>query len=672
MRRALVFTLLYFLALCAPGQVKTVPDYDLAISADFSKEILSINGSISFQWPQTGTRDSVQFFLHQTMGEPSFYLLSGTKKIKLKYNRMPDAAGHYTYTIALPSKGQLTGSIKVFFTYEGGSETGSQFYFSSQMVFAGGSATAWYPQLISVDTVTHSGTLLEGTGKFSITVASPYLPLISGATQLVSEPSKKETYVFQVSTPTFFTLCIGAYKKYETLDHDFLLQTYLLSDTRYADYYLKNCSAIIDYLGSVFGTYPYKNFSIIEITDEISNKLGMGGGSTLGGIIMPSSSLAGNFNLALYGHELSHQWWGNKVQLAGTKGNGMLDEAMAQFGGLLTAERFDTTLGAESFRRKGYPGYINNQCGFGYLNFAASGQDEILSALSSNAVHTMADSKGFLVYDILAEEIGRDAFYTALKKITATYSHISWDEFLREIEKAAGKKLSWFYDQWFDRKGAPEWNTIWKQTGDSVKISIREESPYYRINNLEVEIISANSAISQKTITIDGERTEVVIPVDYRVREVKIDPYFKVLHWDKEYKDEIMTLLPATLVQNERIYGSLDKADSLYTIALKQLPSIDKYGFRFILEYEAGRIKTIKGDNLSAIAHFTDALQLPVRRADLLPWAYYRLAELAKKTGNNQLFEKVSLMAVNADAVTGGSNNMKAMIEKLADTITGQ
>ena len=83
-----------------------------------------------------------------------------------------------------------------------------------------------------------------------------------------------------------------------------------------------------------------------------------------GFMLADSASLDAPFNLAFYGHEISHQWWANLVSNAGgAHGNYMLDEAVAQFDSLRAVETLDGTLAAEQYRRSGYPGYNADQSG---------------------------------------------------------------------------------------------------------------------------------------------------------------------------------------------------------------------------------------------------------------------------------------------------------------------
>src|ERR1044072_4615533 len=168
----------------------------------------------------------------------------------------------------------------------------------------------------------------------------------------------------------------------------------------------------------------------------------------------------------------------------------------------------------------------------------ACGFDEKLSMLlQGEYTRILADGKGFIVFDMLSRTVGRETFRRTLQEIAQLYaaSQISWDEFLQRIEKGAGTNLQWFYEQWFERKGAPEWEVTWRQEGNAVRGAITQPQPYFRAP-VEVLIEGGDYQSAVQTVELRSERTEFSFAVKFPARAVTVDPHYLVLHRTPELR----------------------------------------------------------------------------------------------------------------------------------------
>lgn len=71
-----------------------------------------------------------------------------------------------------------------------------------------------------------------------------------------------------------------------------------------------------------------------------------------------------------------------------------------------------------------------------------------------------------MAMNALANEMGRDRLRVAFREILRDFRdhRLSWEDFLAVVTGAAGREMSWFYAQWFQRTGAPElWRSSWIQ-----------------------------------------------------------------------------------------------------------------------------------------------------------------------------------------------------------------
>jgi len=146
-------------------------------------------------------------------------------------------------------------------------------------------------------------------------------------------------------------------------------------------------------------------------------------------------------------------------------------------------------------------------------------------------MHRLATSKGAIVMDMLSRELGREKLSAILKEFLRQHAgtSITWHDLQAAIEARSGTDIRWFFGQWFERTGAPEFDLSWKICGDRICGVITQPSPFYRAT-LEVELSGDGHSETEK-MDVWSERSEFAFPAGFRVDQVAVDPYYKVLHW---------------------------------------------------------------------------------------------------------------------------------------------
>ena len=301
--------------------------------------------------------------------------------------------------------------------------------------------------------------------------------------------------------------------------------------------YVEGSRKTIEVLSQEFGPYPSGEFAIVEVPEKQADAAGFTGASVASFIMVTGSFLDQKFNLAYYGHEIAHQWWGNLIRRTGTRGRWMLDEAMAQYGSLRVVETLEGAEAAEQYRRTGYPGYYGEQSAVGYLKVLAAGKDFPLANIPSNADRSIPDGKGFQVWDLLSRTLGREKFRRILRDFTAkhAFQRVTWEEFLQAVERGAGRNVKWFFDQWFERPGVPDWQLTWRQKGGNVRGEITQTPPYFRAT-LEVEATSRDGLKQSVSVEVKGAKTDFKLPLKFEAETVTLDPHYRVLRWTPEYR----------------------------------------------------------------------------------------------------------------------------------------
>ena len=96
---------------------------------------------------------------------------------------------------------------------------------------------------------------------------------------------------------------------------------------------------------------------------------------------------------------------------------------------------------------------------------------------------------------------------------------VDTDDFRKAMEKASGKDLKWFFDQWLYKAGHPELKVRWhyEDADKTVRVKIEqtqkldEQTPLFRLpTTLEITEAAGKSRVIP--IVIDGASQEFVIP----------------------------------------------------------------------------------------------------------------------------------------------------------------
>ena len=132
-----------------------------------------------------------------------------------------------------------------------------------------------------------------------------------------------------------------------------------------------------------------------------------------------------------------------------------------------------------------------------------------------------------------------------MQKITRDYAinGITWEEFLNVIATGAGQNLNWFYEEWFQRTGAPSWNVTWKQDGATLTGMIKQDAPFYQAD-LEIEVTGTKCERLTQTVLVKGAETKLSRQVPFPVKAVELDPHYLVLHSTAEYRAQATALAP--------------------------------------------------------------------------------------------------------------------------------
>jgi len=514
----------------ATGIAGESPRYDLTARLFPLDRRLEVSGTIQLPAADTG-RAELALSLTERMRDFRVEVVEPLSHAgPMEMQRVADERGG-TNWVHRPANPFPSGHrILLRFSAAGDGETATMYYVGREVAFASAWGTDWYP-------VVQDGQE-KGTGILAVMVPAGWRVATGGVRASTDGEEAEGTFRSTISNPTYFSFTAG---KYEVVRHTgrVPISAYLLTPRQHSASYLQGVASIMDVLTDEFGAFPFSELTLVEVPRDLANQAGFNAVGAAGLLVLNSRAFDApdpKYLLEWLGHELGHQWFPHTVSLRTPPGLYM-EEALAEYGGLRVVETIAGAAAAKRLRMTGFE-FDPIYSALAYFQSVGAGVDQALNDLQPRLEHrNLAYTKGALVFDMLSRELGRTEFQRILHDITRRYRFrsLTWQEFLAAIELGAAPDLGWFYEQWFQRTGAPDFRVSWTQQGDTLRGVVTQPEPIYRAR-LRVLIRDGGRGELFHLVVTTGANVEFAVPVGFRVSSVILDPDFEILRWTSEYR----------------------------------------------------------------------------------------------------------------------------------------
>lgn len=263
-----------------------------------------------------------------------------------------------------------------------------------------------------------------------------------------------------------------------------------------------------------FGGYPFVN-----------ERYGQTQFSWGGGMEHQTNSFVSNPGKNLVAHELGHQWFGDRVT-CGSWQDIWLNEGFATW----LADMFYT----EKIDTNNYKAYVKSD-----LEYIVSSPGGSVWVQDTTNVYRVFDSrltynKGAFLLRMLRWTLGDSAFFKGVNNYLTdpklSYRFARTADLQRNLQKASGKNLAYFFNQWFYGEGHPSFTVKWKDTSGNrlyFEVSQTTSMPasvhFFRVR-LPVQVSNGSKT---KTFTLNctsnNQRFFVKAP-GFAVKNVNVDP----------------------------------------------------------------------------------------------------------------------------------------------------
>src|SRR5579862_6462569 len=483
-----------------------------------------------------------------------------------------------TVRVPLPSGLSKDASTTLTFEYEGQLESGDNSpvpglklaYIgddTSYLFYAG----RWFP-------VSGYG-VNRFTSTIHVTVPAHMVAIGSGTSSVADAPASKKpnasvlptkTYTFVSTKPSFpGTIIAGVFSpEYKSDDagldiHVFFKPTH----QSLAPAYTTTAVQEISYFITLYGLPPSQKLNVVELPADTLPYLWA---PEIAGLAGPSITEKTNYRLLA--DAIAHQWWGVSVSPA-SKDDWWLNDGFARYSEAMYVENAAGAAGLEEAVKDMSVGAL----AYDTVPLSSAGKLDTFST----EFQSLTTDKGAMILHMLRGVLGEDKYNKTMREFAAEYAGKSatTDDFREIAEKNYGQQLTWFFSQWLDSTGAPEFKvkyTTYRLGGAVATQNPKEEkTPGFRVTGeisqdldlfrMPVDLrIDTDGKTENKRIEVVGTNSPFSIETFGRPRRISVDPDHHVLTNSGDIKLRASVLRGQALQQQ----GDLSAALTEYNKAL--------------------------------------------------------------------------------------------------------
>lgn len=643
-----------------------LPLFDLDVVLDPDTHRLRVGGTVVLP-AATTPREGLGFLLRTDVDGLRIEVLDppscrGPVTVRV-LERVPNMAATQRLEGDLPASSPPEVPLVLSVNYECGSEENRRWLtLTSDFSFSSYYASAWLPTF----------GYRRGTGTFRYSVPKEMVVAATGRRTSIDREAERVVHTFIADDPSVFDF-VAAPFTVQRREGRVPVSVYHLQPLVHADEILARTARIIGVLEEEFGPYPFDELAVVEAPMGPAVYAGIEGGAYPGYFLVRSDLLhADSLEDWVVGHELTHFWFphvvGHKEEAVAPA---MLDEALAHYGALRVVEALGGPATAERFRREG---------GREAIRLTAAGFDHALAGVSTTerwdrVAYNFSNTKGHLVYDMLARTIGRERFQSALQRVIREQAgrDIAWSDFWNSIQDDAGQPLEWFYAQWLDSASLPTVSLEWSQADRRLTCSVAQSAPPVRLD-VPLQVEFSDGTALMHSAKVSDERTDIEIPTEKTVHSVQLDPHYTILHATPELWAEAEARRFVTRGKLLWEDDDVDQALEVFMRGLEQIQEVDVWGIEFLTRLHIGWIHQEQGRLDEALTEYEMALASAIRPADYLARLYLNFAAIARERGDHERLLWATRNVFTAERLLGKetetSREAREMLRAIAAPVT--
>jgi aminopeptidase N len=398
------------------------------------------------------------------------------------------------------------------------------------------------------------------TATMNITVPAHMMVIGSGKETTGSAPAAKrpgtsalpgKTYVFAWDKPSFpGTIVAGTFQEFKSdeagLDlHVFFKPAHQNLGATYATTAVKEFT----YYVTLYGAAPSTTLKVVEIPDDT---LPAAWAPELAAI--SSRAVTDKVNYRLLANTIAHQWWGVLVSPA-ARDDWWLSDGFARYSEARYVEQAAGQAGLEETVKDMSVGAL----AYDTVPLSSAGKLDLFSP----EFQSLVTDKGAMILHMLRWVLGDQKYDQTMRAFAAKYAgkSASLDDFRALAEQNYGQQLTWFFSQWLDSTGAPEFKTkytiyrLGSNKGFRVVGQISQDLDLFR---MPVQLkIDTDGKTEAKRIEVVGTNSPFTVETYGKPRRIVVDPDDRVLKNSTEIRLRASIQRGQGLTQQGDLAGAL-------------------------------------------------------------------------------------------------------------------
>jgi tetratricopeptide (TPR) repeat protein len=370
---------------------------------------------------------------------------------------------------------------------------------------------------------------------------------------------------------------------------------------------------MMNYFSGLYGQVAYGNISVIETEDGA-----VSGYSAPGLMFLTPRTIGRDVNTRALANQVSQQWWGVAISPT-TRNHLWLTNGLAAYSEALWTEHDKGPAAAESMMKD----VSTEALTIDNVPLIQAGRMEDYSP----EFWALTGSKGSEVYNMLRAVLGDENFYKSIKLfLKANYwNSVDTSELRKAAEETTHKDLKWFFIEWIESSGAPEFKldyTVFRtQKGFRVVGKIAQDLDTFR---MPVDLrIETEGNPEDKQIEVSGTSSEFSVDTFGKPKSVTIDPAFRVLRMSPDERVAVAIRRGEQFAEISQFNDALKE----YQKALETKPHSS------LAHYRVAEVYFLQDNFQSAANDFREVLQGDLDPKWVEVWAHINLGKIFDITG---------------------------------------